>query len=124
MIRISQSFRECEIEKQWTDQRVTFSPKSFFSRLGDFSRCSRIADPKGIPQFGLVAEEVEKVDPDLVVQDKEGKPFTVRYDAVNAMLLNEFLNSTGSQSTCSSSTSGKLGPTLGAHQNRRLTKQR
>ena len=48
-------------------------------------------DPQGIPQFGLVAEDVEKVDPDLVVCDKEGKPYTVRYDAVNAMLLNEFL---------------------------------
>ena len=42
-------------------------------------------------QFGLVAEEVEKVSPDLIVRDKEGKPYSVRYDAVNAMLLNEFL---------------------------------
>jgi hypothetical protein len=48
-------------------------------------------DPQGISQFGLVAEDVEKVNPDLVVRDKEGKPYTVRYDAVNAMLLNEFL---------------------------------
>jgi uncharacterized coiled-coil protein SlyX len=48
-------------------------------------------DPKGIPQFGLVAEEVEKVNPDLVARDAEGKPYTVRYEAVNAMLLNEFL---------------------------------
>ena len=48
-------------------------------------------DPEGIPQFGLVAEEVEKVNPDLVVRDKEGKINTVRYEAVNAMLLNEFL---------------------------------
>jgi len=48
-------------------------------------------DPQGIPQFGLVAEDVEKVNPDLVVRDKEGRPYTVRYDAVNAMLLNEFL---------------------------------
>jgi hypothetical protein len=48
-------------------------------------------DPQGTKQFGLVAEEVEKVDPDLVVRDKEGKPYTVRYDQVNAMLLNEFL---------------------------------
>ena len=47
-------------------------------------------DPN-VPQFGLVAEEVEKVNPDLIVRDKEGKPYTVRYDAVNAMLLNEFL---------------------------------
>ena len=48
-------------------------------------------DPQGYPQFGLVAEDVEKVNPDLVVRDKEGKPYSVRYDAVNAMLLNEFL---------------------------------
>ncbi len=48
-------------------------------------------DAKGIPQFGLVAEEVEKVNPDLVARDEQGKPYTVRYEAVNAMLLNEFL---------------------------------
>jgi hypothetical protein len=48
-------------------------------------------DPQGISQFGLVAEEVEEVNPDLVVRDKEGKPYSVRYDQVNAMLLNEFL---------------------------------
>ncbi len=48
-------------------------------------------DPKGIPQFGLVAEEVEKVNPDLVARDAKGKVYTVRYEAVNAMLLNEFL---------------------------------
>ncbi|HEY4273096.1 MAG TPA: tail fiber domain-containing protein [Candidatus Udaeobacter sp.] len=48
-------------------------------------------DPKGISQFGLVAEEVEKVNPDLVARDEQGKPYTVRYEAVNAMLLNEFL---------------------------------
>ena len=48
-------------------------------------------DPAAMAQFGLVAEEVEKVNPNLVVRDKEGKPYTVRYDAVNAMLLNEFL---------------------------------
>jgi trimeric autotransporter adhesin len=48
-------------------------------------------DPNRIPQFGLVAEEVEKVSPDLVIRDEEGKAYTVRYEAVNAMLLNEFL---------------------------------
>src|ERR1700730_4497407 len=48
-------------------------------------------DPDSIPQFGLVAEQVEKVNPDLVVRDAEGKVYTVRYEAVNAMLLNEFL---------------------------------
>jgi hypothetical protein len=50
------------------------------------------SDPAGAgPQFGLIAEEVEKVNPDLIVRDAQGKPYTVRYDAVNAMLLNEFL---------------------------------
>ena len=48
-------------------------------------------DPEAIPQFGLIAEEVEKVNPALVARDDEGKPYTVRYEAVNAMLLNEFL---------------------------------
>jgi len=48
-------------------------------------------DPAGMMQFGLVAEDVEAVNPDLVVRDKEGKPYSVRYDQVNAMLLNEFL---------------------------------
>jgi hypothetical protein len=48
-------------------------------------------DPTGIAQFGLVAEDVEKVNPDLVVRDKEGKPYSVRYDQINAMLLSEFL---------------------------------
>src|SRR5213079_1877792 len=48
-------------------------------------------DQEGIPQFGLVAEEVEKVNPDLVARDDQGKAYTVRYEAVNAMLLNEFL---------------------------------
>ena len=48
-------------------------------------------DARETSQFGLIAEEVAKVNPDLVLPDKEGKPYTVRYDAVNAMLLNEFL---------------------------------
>jgi hypothetical protein len=39
----------------------------------------------------LVAEQVEKVDPDLIARDEQGRPYTVRYEAVNAMLLNEFL---------------------------------
>ena len=54
-------------------------------------RYKKELDPDSIPQFGLVAEEVEKVNPNLVVRDKEGKPYSVRYDQVNAMLLNEFL---------------------------------
>ena len=48
-------------------------------------------DPQRIPQFGLVAEEVEAVNRDLVVRDEEGKPYSVRYEQINAMLLNEFL---------------------------------
>jgi hypothetical protein len=48
-------------------------------------------DPQGIPRFGLVAEDVEKVNPDLVVRDDQGRPYSVRYEQVNAMLLNEFL---------------------------------
>ncbi len=54
-------------------------------------RYKKEVDSDGIPQFGLVAEDVEKVNPDLVVRDKEGKPYSVRYEQVNAMLLNEFL---------------------------------
>ena len=54
-------------------------------------RYKKELDSKGIPQFGLVTEQVEKVDPDLVAKDDQGKPYSVRYEAVNAMLLNEFL---------------------------------
>ena len=54
-------------------------------------RYRKAIDPQGIPQCGLVAEDVEKINPDLVVRDDEGKPYSVRYEQVNAMLLNEFL---------------------------------
>jgi len=54
-------------------------------------RYKREIDPGRIPQFGLVAEEVDKVSPDLVKRDAKGEVYTVRYEAVNAMLLNEFL---------------------------------
>ena len=54
-------------------------------------RYKREIDPRSIRQFGLIAEEVEKVDPDLVGRDEKGKVYSVRYEAVNAMLLNEFL---------------------------------
>ena len=56
-------------------------------------RYRRQVDPEGTSatQLGLVAEDVEKVNPDLIVRDKGGKPYSVRYEAVNAMLLNEFL---------------------------------
>jgi len=60
-------------------------------------------DKQNTPQFGLIAEEVAKVNPDLVVRDEKGEVYTVRYEAVNAMLLNEFLkehrNVTEQQST-------------------------
>ena len=54
-------------------------------------RYKKELDPEKIPQFGLIAEEVEKVNPNLVARDEEGKIMSVRYEAVNAMLLNEFL---------------------------------
>lgn len=54
-------------------------------------RYKKELDPDGTPQFGLVAEETAQVNPDLVTRDEQGKPYTVRYDAVSAMLLSEFL---------------------------------
>ena len=54
-------------------------------------RYKKEVDPNNVPQFGLIAEDVEKVNADLVVRDKDGKPYSVRYEQVNAMLLNEFL---------------------------------
>jgi Chaperone of endosialidase len=66
-----------------SDALFALSPVTF--------RYKKAIDPAGKSQFGLVAEEVEKVNPDLIVRDKEGKPYSVRYDQVNAMLLNEFL---------------------------------
>ena len=49
------------------------------------------SDSKNTPQFGLIAEEVAQVNPDLIMRDEKGEIYTVRYDAVNAMVLNEFL---------------------------------
>jgi len=54
-------------------------------------RYKKEIDPERAPQFGLVAEDVAKVNPDLIARDAKGDVYTVRYDAVNAMLLNEFL---------------------------------
>ena len=65
--------------------------EALFSLTPVTFRYKKEIDPAGTPQLGLVAEDVEKVNPDLVVRDKEGKPYSVRYDQVNAMLLNEFL---------------------------------
>ena len=69
--------------KQASDTLFALKPVTF--------RYKEEIDPAGTSQFGLVAEDVEKVNPDLIVRDKEGKPYSVRYDQVNAMLLNEFL---------------------------------
>ena len=54
-------------------------------------RYKKEIDPVGTLQFGLIAEDVEKINPDLVVRDEKGQVNSVRYDQVNAMLLNEFL---------------------------------
>jgi hypothetical protein len=80
----SKRFKE-EIKPMGTTSEALFSlrPVAFHYK--------KEIDPAGTPQLGLVAEDVEKVNPDLVVRDKEGKPYSVRYDQVNAMLLNEFL---------------------------------
>jgi hypothetical protein len=67
------------------------SSRALYSLKPITFRYKKEIDPVGASQFGLVAEEVQKVNPDLVLCDKEGKPFSVRYDQVNAMLLNEFL---------------------------------
>jgi hypothetical protein len=66
-----------------SDALYSLKPVSF--------RYKKEFDPAGASQLGLVAEDVEKINPDLVVRDKEGKPYGVRYEQVNAMLLNEFL---------------------------------
>jgi septal ring factor EnvC (AmiA/AmiB activator) len=84
LIISSQRFKE-EIKPMERSSEVLYALKPVTFRY------KKAIDPQGIPQFGLVAEEVEKVNPDLVVRDKEGKPRSVRYDQVNAMLLNEFL---------------------------------
>ena len=65
--------------------------KALFALKPVTFRYKKEIDSAGTSQFGLVAEEVEKINPHLVVRDKEGKPYSVRYDQVNAMLLNEFL---------------------------------
>jgi hypothetical protein len=54
-------------------------------------RYKKEIDPQRVAQFGLVAEDVEKINPDLVIRDAHGRPQTVRYEQINAMLLNEFL---------------------------------
>ena len=80
----SQRFKE-QIKAMDTASEAIFALKPVTFRY------KKEIDPAGISQFGLVAEDVGKVNPDLIVRDKEGKPYSVRYEAVNAMLLNEFL---------------------------------
>jgi hypothetical protein len=65
--------------------------EALFSLIPVSFRYKKEIDPAGASQLGLVAEDVEKVNPDLIVRDKQGRPYSVRYDQVNAMLLNEFL---------------------------------
>src|SRR4029077_20038147 len=72
-------------------QPMNNASQALFSLKPITFRYKKEIDPTGISKFGLVAEDVEQVNPDLVVRDKEGKPYSVRYDQVNAMLLNEFL---------------------------------
>jgi TolB-like protein len=80
----SRQFKE-EIRPMERDSEVLFAlkPVSF--------RYRKEIDPQRNLQYGLVAEDVEAVNPDLVVRDKQGKPYSVRYEQVNAMLLNEFI---------------------------------
>jgi hypothetical protein len=75
--------RDIENMDKASDALLSLRPVSF--------KYKRELDPSSTPQFGLIAEEVAKVDPELVARDDEGRPYTVRYEAVNAMLLNEFL---------------------------------
>jgi trimeric autotransporter adhesin len=72
-------------------QPMDCASEALFSLRPVAFRYKKEIDPTGTPQLGLVAEEVEKVNLNLVVRDKEGKPYSVRYDQINAMLLNEFL---------------------------------
>ena len=75
----------------FSDKRLPAESRSFLALKPVTFRYKHELDPEGIAQFGLVAEEVEKVSPDLVIRGTDGKAYTVRYEAVNPMLLNEFL---------------------------------
>jgi len=83
-ITSSRRFKE-EVRPMAQASEVLFALKPVIFRY------KKEIEPQKIPQFGLVAEDVEAVNPDLVVRDKDGKVNTVRYEAINAMLLNEFL---------------------------------
>ena len=82
----SRRFKEDIKPMDQTSQAVlALKPVTFHYKNGDTKKAG------GTPQYGLIAEEVADVNPDLIVRDAEGQPLSVRYDAVNAMLLNEFL---------------------------------
>ena len=85
----SNSSRRCKKDIKPMDQTseaiLALKPVTFHYKNQDTKKA------ENTPQFGLIAEDVAEVNPNLVVRDADGKPFTVRYDAVNAMLLNEFL---------------------------------
>ena len=70
---------------------VYFSLKFCCLQIAVTFRYKKEIDAEGTPQFGLVAEDVAKVNPNLIIIGRDGKAYTVRYEAVNAMLLNEFL---------------------------------
>ena len=84
-------FSDPQSPNQNPDGKRDEASEALFSLKPVSFRYKKQFDPAGTSQFGLVAEDVEKVNPDLVVRDKEGKPYSVRYDQVNAMLLNEFI---------------------------------
>ena len=77
--------KDIEPMDQTSEAILALKPVTFHYKNQDTKKA------ENTPQFGLIAEDVAEVNPDLVVRDADGKPFTVRYDAVNAMLLNEFL---------------------------------
>jgi hypothetical protein len=72
-------------------KRMDKASEALFALKPVTFRYKKEFDATGTPQFGLVAEEVAKVNPDLVYRDNDGKIYSVRYEAVNAMLLNEFI---------------------------------
>ena len=72
-------------------QPLEQASEAIFSLQPVAFRYKKELDEKGVPQFGLLAEEVAKIAPDLVACDEAGQPYAVRYDAVNTMLLNEFI---------------------------------
>jgi hypothetical protein len=82
----SRRFKEdIKLMDQTSEAILALKPVTFHYKSQDTKKAEKT------PHFGLIAEDVAEVNPDLVVHDADGKPFTVRYDAVNAMLLNEFL---------------------------------